>query len=336
MHQLQAVLAAGPGLLDSLPKNKPPTTQPTDATLADPKTLAAYGAGIYAFLVIAVFSRFGKPLWGLVAGAVVLIPWLVLNYPATWGFLVPAALWYVGWRWGWRTATAVILVGLFFIFDFYGHVHRFGWEYGLALPAALKDTFTILLIVGFGVGILRIVLGPRRADFLVGSGYHGERRRIRDREEVKKFRGWRQRKVKRASRQVKDGQPYQGAHAKPRKGKVNPAKWMDTGTSYDPDTGREFQVVGWQPDRHPDPEVRRQHAEGGAGPINGWQFDQYSGLYLEHNPATPPDRQPIPPPAPASPARHPHDDGTLVDGQPIPEYQLGGGIHHGPLWRRDP
>ena len=247
---MDTLLALGPGLLDTLRATSPPETDPA---AYDPSQLAAYGALIWSALAFFGMSMIGKPLWGVIGAAVGVVPWLVLNYPTTWGFLVPAGLWYLGWRFGWRTVAGVFLVGMFFVFRVYTGAKANGLEYGLVLPAALFDTFKILLIFGFGTGILRLVLGPRRMDWLVGSGYHGERRRLRDRPERKRVKEWSNRKKERVAKQVKDGEKYQPTHAK---GKAGP-----------PDDGTEHLDPS-------DPRVKDAWEQGQAGPTpDGFTYD---------------------------------------------------------------
>lgn len=280
------------------------------------RELAAYGALIWGFIAFfTTIALTGKPLWGIVGAGVFVVPYLAFTYPAAFGIIFPFLLWFIFWRWGWRTVLGLTLLGGFFVMHVWTRAQQVGWEYGLIFPAAIKDTGWLLVWFTLGIFLLRLLFGRNRLDWVGGSGYHGERRRLRDRNEVKRFKSWRTRKLDRAATQVKEGEKYQPTHASSRRRgrggttSSGSAAGQTTGRSYDPATGQEHDVRGWTPDQHPDPQVRQQYLDGGSGPINGWNFDQYSGLYLPHDPETAPGRQPV-------------------------GYQLGGGIRRAPWWRR--
>jgi hypothetical protein len=243
-------------------------------------------------------------LWSLVLLAVGLVPYLALRYPVVFGGVLPWGLLLAFRRWGfWRLVIAAASI-LMFASILMGRIRYGGYDAGLAFAEALTTTGWLLLLLFLLFVALRT--------FHHGLGYIGgavrqEEYRAGRRTETRRFRDWRNRKLQRAGQAVKEGETYKGKHAPGRAGGTSrrgSGGGMTTANSYDPGRG-EFEVRGYTPDAHPDPEVRRQFMEGGSGPINGWIFDQYSGLYLRHD--------------------------------PDPDYQLGGGVRlplHQRIWRR--
>jgi hypothetical protein len=273
-----------------------PTSNDYSLVLPGFQDQVQFGAMLYAVLAViggpllaALMGRNSSGrLWSLLILAAGLVPYLALRYPVVFGGILPWGLLFAFRRWGfWRLVVA--LAGLLlFVSILWGRIRFGGYDFGLAFFEALTTTGWLLL-GGFLIYVFhRAVFGHHRLGYIGGAIRHEEYRAGR-RTETRRFRSWRDRKLQRAGEQVKQGGNPPPRHARRRRGGRGSGGGMTTGTGYDPAVG-EYEVRGYTPDAHPDPEVRQQFMEGGSGPINGWNYDQYSGLYLPHNPDPAPGR----------------------------------------------
>jgi hypothetical protein len=174
--------------------------------------LAVVGGGLLATLTGRQTS--GR-LWSLIILAIGLVPYLALRYPAAFGGILPWGLLFAFRRWGfWRLVIAASAI-LMFSSILMGRIRYGGYDAGLAFAEALTTTGWLL----FMFFVLFVVLRT----FKHGLGYIGgavrqEEYRAGRRTETKKFRAWRDRKLKRAGQAVKDGETYKGKHAPGRAG----------------------------------------------------------------------------------------------------------------------
>jgi hypothetical protein len=189
---------------------------------------AGYGLFLYVAMALIGLTMLGKPHWGVLVAAVAAVPWLMLSYPIIFGGLLPLGLFILFRRYGWRHVFAFGALGALFVAVLVGRIAANGFTFGLAFLDAIRITFWIAILFVLFLFLLRMTLGRDRLGYITGHGWNAEQARIGRRQEIKaiKTRGgsW----VRRAGQRVKAGAPYQGSHAKPKDGRVNPA-------TYDPD-----------------------------------------------------------------------------------------------------
>jgi hypothetical protein len=237
----------------------------------DPEQLQL-GAIIYAVLAVlggsilaAGLGRAGSGrLYSLVLLAVGLVPYLALRYPVVFGGVLPWGLLFMFRRWGfWRIVIALAALAMFSGI-LIGRIRYGGFDFGASFFEALTTTGWLLL-GGFLTYVLtRSVFGHHRLAY-IGGAARREEYRASQRTETKRFRKWRDRKLNRAGKAVKQGDPYQGRHA--------PGQAGGNGGNGTQAPG----PVAYSPMDHPDPKVRRHFAEGASGPIKGWEYDPYTG-----------------------------------------------------------
>jgi hypothetical protein len=178
-------------------------------------------------------------LWSLLIMAAGLVPYLALRYPVIFGGILPWGLLFAFRRWGfWR-----ILIGLagllLFVSILWGRIQGGGYDFGLAFFEALTTTGWLLL-GGFLIYVFqRAVFGHHRLAY-IGGAVRREEFHANQRTETKRFRAWRNRRLQRAGKAVKEGETYKGKHAPGRAGgSDNPQGDPDTETVDAPMGGAE-------------------------------------------------------------------------------------------------
>jgi hypothetical protein len=147
--------------------------------------------------------------------AIGLVPYLALRYPVVFGGVLPWGLLFVFRRWGfWRIVIA--LAGLaMFTGILIGRIRYGGFDFGASFFEALSTTGWLLLGGYLTYVLTRSIFGRHRLAY-IGGAARREEYRASQRTETKRFRRWRDRKLNRAGKAVKEGDPYQGKHSRRR------------------------------------------------------------------------------------------------------------------------